>query len=242
MMKATDFEFRNRFWVIGAYFFVAFSLYNLDRLNVVQFLIDRTVGRGAPNGDAIARAAFAFAALLVFAAALIRTWAAAYLRSNVVQDPNLHTEAVVADGPYRHLRNPLYLGTILIACGIAFLASRIGAVVLVVGLTLFCLRLIGLEESKLGQQQGESYREFCRRVPRLWPSISPRLPASGLDPRWRQAFLGEIFVWGFFVALAAFAITLKIVLTWVIMALALLLYIVRSYILYGRNKRAAASK
>ena len=38
-MKATDFEFRNRFWIFGLIFGVGFWLYALDHVNVVQYLI-----------------------------------------------------------------------------------------------------------------------------------------------------------------------------------------------------------
>lgn len=36
----------------------------------------------------------------------ILRWAFAYLRTDVVQDPNLRAEKVLADGPYRYVRNP----------------------------------------------------------------------------------------------------------------------------------------
>src|SRR5262249_45915679 len=155
----------NRFWIIGLIFGLGFFAYSIDPLNVVQYTIDHTVGHGSPRGDDVARAIFAFAALLVLIGALIRTWAAAYLRSDVVQDPNLRHDAVVADGPYRHLRNPLYFGNEFLALGLGFLASRLGFAIILVGVTVFVFRLIGLEESNLAREQGESYREFCRLVP-----------------------------------------------------------------------------
>ena len=77
------------------------------------------------------------------------------------------------------------------------LASRTGAVVLILGNVLIVLRLIGREETALEQHQGEAYRAFRASVPRLWPSLRPRLPASGMPPRWSQAFLGEAHLWVF---------------------------------------------
>jgi protein-S-isoprenylcysteine O-methyltransferase Ste14 len=235
-MKASDFEFRNRFWIFGLIFGLGFWLYALDHVNVIQYLINITIGENSPRADLMARCALAFATLLMFLTALLRTWATSYLRSDVMQDHDLRAEKVVASGPYRHLRNPLYLGNILMAFGMGLLAGRVGFVVIVAGNFIFCLRLIGLEESNLQKEQGESYIEFCRRVPRLWPSLQPRLPDSGLKPHWKQAFLGELFMWGFFVAVAAFAITLKAAVLWTIMAVSVISYIASSYIISARKK------
>jgi protein-S-isoprenylcysteine O-methyltransferase Ste14 len=235
-MKASNFEFRNRFWIFGLIFGLGFWLYALDRVNAVQYLINVTIGQNSPHADLMARCALAFATLLMLLTALLRTWATSYLRSDVMQDHDLHAEKIVASGPYRHLRNPLYLGNILMAFGMGLLASRLGFVVIVVGNFIFCRRLIGLEESNLQKEQGESYIEFCRRVPRLWPALRPRLPDSGIKPHWRQAFVGELFMWGFFAAVAAFAITLNIKFLWIILAASTVAYITSSYLLAWRKK------
>lgn len=235
-MRATDFEFRQRFWVISLFYCAGFGLYRLDHVNVVQWVANVAV----PGNDAkqmlLIRGLFFAGGLLALLAASLRTWAAAYLRSDVVQDPSLHADKIVADGPHRHVRNPLYLGGILLALGMGLLASCTGFLVIVAGLTIIFLRLMGLEESSLERERGESYREFCRKVPRLWPSLMPQVPRGNLEPRWTQAFLGEIFMWGFFLAMAVFAVTLNIKMAWWIIGVALTLYVVRSYILYFRRK------
>lgn len=240
-MKASEFEFRYRFWLIGAIFWFGFLLYNVDRLNMAQYLVNRTVGENSPHADLVTRSLLLFGAFLVLLTALLRTWASAYLRTDVVQDPNLRAESVLADGPYRHVRNPLYLGNIFLAIGMGLLASRLGFAFIVLGIFIFSLRLIGLEEANLTREQGESYLAFCRRVPRLWPALRARVPASGLQPKWRQAFLGEMFVWGFFVAVLVFAITINQKAFLLIVAVALLLYIVRGYAMAARKKREANS-
>lgn len=76
----------------------------------------------------------------------------------------MHVSRLVADGPYRYVRNPLYLGTILLAVGYASMASRLGALVLIVGNVLFAARLIGLEQATLVETQGESYRAYRRAL------------------------------------------------------------------------------
>lgn len=204
-MIATEFEFRYRSLLNLIHFWVAFQLYSFDHVNVVWAFFPWN----NPRGAFVARIVFGFGALILAVAAAIRTWAAAYLQSTVVHDTALHAERIVADGPYRHVRNPLYIGTFLMAFGLGLLASRSGFVVLVVGAAIRIRRLIGREEFQLEQQQGERFREFCRRVPSILPSIRPRIAAAGLTPRWRQALWGEAIMWGLFVTMIAFTVTLR---------------------------------
>jgi protein-S-isoprenylcysteine O-methyltransferase Ste14 len=46
-------------------------------------------------------------------------------------DTAQHSEALVADGPFRYTRNPLYLANLPMAAGIGVLASRSGFIFLV---------------------------------------------------------------------------------------------------------------
>jgi len=206
-MRATDFEFRHRFWFIFPLFWAGFSAYWLDHKTVAGVLL-RLFGSSGESRSSL-QAVFGVAALLVGIAALVRTWASAYLQSERVHDSNLRTEGVVADGPYRHLRNPLYLGNFFLALGMGLLMSRLGFLILVGGHAIFLLRLIGREESELLATQKESYRAYFDAVPRLWPALRPRVPASGLQPRWGQAFFGETFFWLLFAGTVYFAITLN---------------------------------
>ena len=201
-MIATELEFRHRFWFICLVYFAGFGLYRFDHVNVVEALARWIFSTSDPHLNSLSarhflHASFALSAALATAAAWVRTWGAAYLRVEVVHGEDLHAEKLVADGPYRHVRNPLYLGGLLLAAGLAMLASRSGAFVIVVGQPLIVLRLIGREEAALMQAQGESYRAFLAAVPRLWPSLRPRIPPGGMQPRWVQAFLGEAWLWTF---------------------------------------------
>jgi hypothetical protein len=148
------------------------------------------------------------------AAAAIRTWASAYLHRQIVRDSLLHAERLVADGPYRWVRNPLYFGTILLAIGLGSMASRSGFVVLVFGILVFGIlvfsyRLIFREEAQLLASQGETYRRYLKAFPPLWPSIIARVAPAGARPRWPQAFFGETFFWAFAAASIGFAATLN---------------------------------
>jgi protein-S-isoprenylcysteine O-methyltransferase Ste14 len=226
-MRASDFEFRNRFWVISGLFFAAFGCYTFDHRNAAQ-MFARLVGQDSRFGVQLV---FVLGALLALLAAWIRTWASAYLHSSVVKDAELHADRLVADGPYRHLRNPLYFGTVLLGISFGLIASPTGFFVLVAGLTVFVVRLIGREEAVLEEIQGAAYRRYVRAVPSLVPAFEPRVEAGGSRPQWRQAFFGEAMMWMFGLGCALFAITLN---QWVLYA-----FVVAGFIGYIPVRRAA---
>jgi protein-S-isoprenylcysteine O-methyltransferase Ste14 len=199
-MRATDFEFRNRFWVICAAFAAGFACSSFDHQNAA-FALARGVG-------ASVHLVLGVGAVLAAAAAVLRTWASSYLRTAVVKDRALHADRLVADGPYRHVRNPLYLGTLMLAVCFGLMASRVGLLVIVGGLLVVVLRLIGREEAALAGTQGSGYTDYRTRVPRLWPAVLPQVPASGARPAWRQAIAGELMMWAFALGAGAFTVTL----------------------------------
>jgi protein-S-isoprenylcysteine O-methyltransferase Ste14 len=111
-VRATRFEFERRFWIICAIYLVGFLLSVVDDtsfISAVRHLIAPSITRDSSDAAAFARIVIATGALFVFLSAALRTWAAAYLRTEVVHDTAQHSEALVADGPFRHTRNPLYL-------------------------------------------------------------------------------------------------------------------------------------
>ena len=208
-MRASDWEFRNRAAIFGTIFGVSFFLSSIDHQNVTTWLAARLAPHIGWNEDHLAQLLFAIAAVAVIFAAIIRTWGSAYLKSEVVYASEIKTAALVADGPYRHVRNPLYLGNVLMGLGMGAMASRLGFVVLQVFMLLFCYRLIFREEAELRAAQGEQYDAFKKAVPRLFPALTPRIPAAGGKANWAAGFKAEGWVWGFALAVALFAITLK---------------------------------
>ncbi len=80
-------------------------------------------------------------------------------------------KGLVSTGPYSIVRNPMYLGTYLIGCGFVLLLWPWWAV-FVFSLAFYgrFRKQIMLEEDFLGKTFGENYRDYCRRVPRLFPT------------------------------------------------------------------------
>ena len=240
-MRATKFEFEQRFWIIAVLFVLAFGLYAVDHTNSAVALlhwIAPAIDPDKAQGLFWLRMIFGCGALLVFLASALRTWATAYLRAEIVHDASQHSEALVADGPYRYVRNPLYLANLPLAAGVGALASRLGWVTLLAGTLLFCYRLILREEAGLLETQDQSYHHYLKAVPRLWPALTPRVPAGGEKPRWGQAIAGEMFFWLQGVAVLSFALTLNFKLMWIVFASSFLVYFVTVRVI---KKRAAQS-
>lgn len=210
MMRASAFEFRNRVWIFALIFGLPFILYRVDAVPIGSRLADRLAASVPMEEINALHIVFGAAALIMFAALLIRTWGSAYLRREVVHDHAVHSEILHADGPYRHVRNPLYLGNVLMAWAMSFFLPIIGWPIVVIGIPLFCYRLIGREEAGLAAEQGESYRHFMNAVPRLWPSLRARIPAGGSRPDWISGLAAEAFFISFALGITAFAIFIDI--------------------------------
>ncbi len=111
--------------------------------------------------------------LLVLPGLWLRGYAAGYVKKN---------RELTQTGPYAHVRNPLYLGSILIAAGFALsLLSWIVALVLAVMFLLIYIPVIASEERFL-RATFPGFDDYCRRVPRLIPRLtaaaSPRISPS----------------------------------------------------------------
>jgi protein-S-isoprenylcysteine O-methyltransferase Ste14 len=98
----------------------------------------------------------------------LRAWAAGHLAKN---------QRLATSGPYGYLRNPLYLGTALVAAGLA-IASRqaLLAALFAAFFVLVYLPAIQLEEEYLGKLFPE-HAAYAERVRMLWPSLSVRVAA-----------------------------------------------------------------
>ncbi|HTT63855.1 MAG TPA: isoprenylcysteine carboxylmethyltransferase family protein [Bryobacteraceae bacterium] len=94
----------------------------------------------------------------------LRTWAAGHLAKN---------QALATSGPYAYTRNPLYLGTLLVAAGLA-IASRSAGLGGLFAAVFVCVYLpvIELEQQHL-RTLFPDYAGYAARVPALLPRMTP---------------------------------------------------------------------
>jgi protein-S-isoprenylcysteine O-methyltransferase Ste14 len=105
----------------------------------------------------------------------LRAWAAGCL----AKDQRLAT-----GGPYAHTRNPLYLGTLLVAAGLVIAARSLWLGALFAAVFVFVyLPVIQLEEQHL-RRLFPDYGTFADRVPALWPRWRAVPDAGAQRFRW----------------------------------------------------------
>lgn len=210
-MRATAIEFRLRLAIMAAIVTLGFWAPWIRSTGRRLPLLERLALELSRTGLLSFRAAIALtivvAALTAAVAAILRVWAAAYLGAETVNHLAMRAGSVMAGGPYRLVRNPLYLGSWMLFAALAFLMPPSGALFAMVLLTLFLLRLILGEEAFLAARLGAPYLAYRAAVPRLVPGLSSHLrrspaPAEG-KPRWGVALLAEINPIGVFLILAA---------------------------------------
>ena len=205
-MKAAPLVFRFRFLIHAVIYVLAFNVpwdywlhLDMDAGGSTWLLLSTWLARNhwlSFSGATIAL--LIFGALCALIAAILRTSGSAYIGFSTVQSGSMHGDKVVAAGPYRFVRNPLYLGIIMLTFSLALLMPPSGAIFSIVCIILFELVLIAGEEPFLTKKLGQSYLQYRARVPKLIPALSPRIPPSDALPNWRAAFLSETFFWGFF--------------------------------------------
>ena len=101
---------------------------------------------------------------------LLRVWSQVHLRYRLKS-----MRGLTRGGPYRYVRNPVYVGNILILLGCCLLSELVwfAPIMLLYALAVYhCV--VRYEESHLLRKHGGDYEQFLRDVPR-WV---PRLPAG----------------------------------------------------------------
>ena len=113
---------------------------------------------------------------------------------------------LATSGPYRYVRNPLYLGNFFLTLGATFISELLWFIPVVVG--FFVVQYVPIvfwEENILAERFGAAYADYCRRVPRWIPRWQTQklevAPVFRADYQWRGAFRSERSTFGTLAAL-----------------------------------------
>ena len=78
---------------------------------------------------------------------------------------------IVESGPYRWVRNPMYLGHLVFFAGLAVTLRSWIALAVFVFHAFWFDRRVREDETRLAELFGDPYREYCRRVKRWIPGL-----------------------------------------------------------------------
>jgi protein-S-isoprenylcysteine O-methyltransferase Ste14 len=150
-----------------------------------------------PAGWAVGVLVFALARPTPFSLALgfplaalgeaIRVWASGHIEK---------TKALATGGPYAHSRNPLYVGSLLLALGVAVACASPWVVPAVAAYFLAFYPSVMREEAAfLAKKFPEEHAAWASAVPLFWPRLTPGGPRASrfewvrvrLNREWRTA-------------------------------------------------------
>jgi hypothetical protein len=110
-------------------------------------------------------------ALAGVAGLCLRAYAAGYLHKQ---------EVLTVTGPYAYTRNPLYLGSAILAFGAAIATrSWISAFILIIYFAVFYTAVMRREAKELHLRHGASFEEYARTVPLFLPRLTTAKLSGG---------------------------------------------------------------
>jgi len=104
--------------------------------------------------------------IFLLAGLLIRIWCTFYIGGQ-------KSKELITNGPYSLCRNPLYIGTFILAIGVGLSFENLIMLALVPAIILpVHMIVIRMEETHLERIFSEQYRMYRQKVPRFWPNLS----------------------------------------------------------------------
>jgi protein-S-isoprenylcysteine O-methyltransferase Ste14 len=114
--------------------------------------------------------------IIVIIGESIRLWGVSWAGSETRTTDKPGGSYLVISGPFAHLRNPLYLGNIIIYAAIGIMSFAIFPYLQIFALTFFFIQyyfIIKSEEEFLIKEYGDQYKEYSANVRRFVPRITP---------------------------------------------------------------------
>ena len=126
---------------------------------------------------------------------LTRFWGVAYAGS-LTRVMSVGAPEVIVAGPFAYVRNPLYIGNVLMYAGIGIMSNALFPWLIVMTVLWFGFQyslIVSVEEEFLQKEFGAAYLEFRKNVPRFFPRLTRyESPAqAGQPPRWIEALHSE---------------------------------------------------
>jgi protein-S-isoprenylcysteine O-methyltransferase Ste14 len=111
----------------------------------------------------------------------IRFWGVSIAGAETRTTGSVGGTYLITTGPFGHVRNPLYVGNMLMYAGVGVMSMALFPWLLIVACVWFLVQyslIISREEEYLRGHFGAAYEEYLKNVPRLLPRLSPYRSAA----------------------------------------------------------------
>jgi protein-S-isoprenylcysteine O-methyltransferase Ste14 len=88
------------------------------------------------------------------------------------KDKKVYAEGLVVEGMFRHCRNPLYVGNVMMLAGVGIMSNSVYFILIGIPFFIFLYQaIIRAEENYLFNKFGTQYTEYCATVNRWIPNL-----------------------------------------------------------------------
>lgn len=112
--------------------------------------------------------------ILALIGELIRIWGVGYAGSETRTTGPVGGSKLITAGPYAYVRNPLYVGNMLIYLGFGVMSMALFPFLQILGFIYFLVQyylIVTLEEEYLSRTFGDEYARYYKHVPRFIPRL-----------------------------------------------------------------------
>jgi len=106
---------------------------------------------------------------------LIRYWGVSWAGSETRTTGGAGGTFLIINGPFGYLRNPLYIGNILMYVGFGIMSMSLFPYLQIVTFSFFVIQyhfIVMGEEKFLRAKFGNGYEDYCKNVPRFFPRLT----------------------------------------------------------------------
>ena len=114
--------------------------------------------------------------IVVMIGELLRFWGVSWAGSETRTTGHMEGTFLIVSGPFAYVRNPLYIGNILIYLGIGIMSYAVFPYLQIIALLFFIFQyyhIIKGEEEFLQNKYGGQFIEYKKYVPRFFPRLVP---------------------------------------------------------------------
>ncbi|MCH7972385.1 MAG: isoprenylcysteine carboxylmethyltransferase family protein [Bacteroidetes bacterium] len=110
--------------------------------------------------------------LIALCGELIRFWGVSWAGSETRTTGGVGGTFLIISGPFAYVRNPLYVGNILLYTGLGVMSLALFPYLQIISLIFFLIQyyyIVKEEESFLVKKFGEDFENYLKKVPRFFP-------------------------------------------------------------------------